>query len=259
MRRIVLLAIVVFSCPVLGQQTSANLNQVAVSQGISSPAITNTALFSKGFTKENPVAASYQNGYRATGVADGSDTTSFGVDLGVGDTTYGMAIGAYSNSCDGCEAFVRGALSAIWGGFGFGFGVQEDLYTVGMLFNPNGMHRVGVVAEFEDPNGINNNRNAFGVGYSFVLPQFTFSLDMSKQSLENDLLSDSAVMLTPGVAVRVDVFTVSLSYDVFLSNADRTYNEQLWVGVSARPFSNWEFTFYGEYVDRWTLMTTYFF
>ena len=123
------LLVLIFFLPslVMAQQTSANLNQVAVGQGISSPAITNTALFSKGFTLENPVAASYQGGYRGTLALDGSDTTSFGLDFGVGDTTYGFTLGAYSNGCDGCDAFIRGNMSAIWGGFGIGFGIQEFL------------------------------------------------------------------------------------------------------------------------------------
>jgi len=252
-------SILFFSLPLLGQQGSANLNQVAVGQGISSPAITNTTLFSKGFTLENPVAASYQSGYRASATLDGSDTTSFGLDFGVGDTTYGFAIGAYSNSCDGCDAYVRGTLSAIWGSFGLGFGVQEDLYTIGMLFNPNGLHRVGFVAEIDQPNGINNDRSAIGLGYSYVLPQFTFSLDLSKQSLENNTLSDDAMMMTPGIVVRVDMFSIALNYDFYFSDTGNNYADQVWVGVSAKYFSNWEFTFYGEYVDRWTLMATYTF
>lgn len=254
-----ILSILLFTSSLWGQQGSANLNQVAVGQGISSPAITHTALYSKGFTLENPVAASYQSGYRATGSLDGADSTSLGVDFGVGDTVYGFSVGAYSNACGGCDAFIRGTLSAIWGGFGFGFGVQEDLYTVGMLFNPNGMHRVGVVAEFEDPNGPNNNRNAIGLGYSYVLPQFTFSFDLSNRSLENPVLNSSLLMMTPGIAVRVDMFSISLNYDMYLSDTFNQFSDQIWVGFSVKPFSSWEFAFYGEFVDRWTLMGTYTF
>lgn len=247
---------------VFAQQTSANLNQVAVGQGISSPAITNTTMFSKGFTMENPVAASYQNGYRGTLALDGSDTTSFGVDMGVGDTTYGFTLGAYSNACEEgreCEAFIRGNISAIWGGFGIGFGIQEDLYTMGLLFNPNGLHRVGLTFEHEDPNGINNNRGAFGLGYAYVLPQFTFAIDLSRRSFENNALRDDTLMLTPGIIVRVDIFSISLNYDFYMSDTGNEHSDQVWVGVSARPFADWEFTFYGEYVDRWTLMASYFF
>lgn len=76
---------------------SAETNKLAMSQGVSAPSFTNTTLFSNGFTFQNPVAASYQPGYRMTLAVDGSDTTSGGLDLGLGDSQYGLAIGTYSN------------------------------------------------------------------------------------------------------------------------------------------------------------------
>ena len=106
-----------------GQQSSASTNQLALSQGIASPAVPTVNLFSNGFTMANPVALSYQSGYRGTLAIDGSDSTSFGADVGVGDGQYGLALSAYSNGCDGCEAFVRGGLSAIWDPFAFGVAV----------------------------------------------------------------------------------------------------------------------------------------
>ena len=96
--------------------------------------MSHTTIFSKGFTLENPVAASYQSGYHLTGAVDGSETTSGGMEFGVGDTQYGLALGAYSNDCEGppeCDPYIRGTLSAIWGGFGIGFGVNEEQQTFG--------------------------------------------------------------------------------------------------------------------------------
>ena len=238
---------------------AAHSNDLAISQGISSPSYTTLSLYSNGFIFENPVAASYQNSYKATLSIDGSTSTSGGLDFGVGDTQYGLGLGIYSNGCDGCDAYIRGTLSAIWGGFGLGFGVQEDLYTMGLLFNPNGLHRVGIVSELEDPTGIDNKRGAVGLGYSYVLPSFTFSLDASKRFLEDTALDDNAVMLTPGMAVRVDIFSFSLSYDIFLNDPANNFSDQLWVGVGMRPFKDWHFIFYGEYVDRWSLVGTYTF
>lgn len=242
-----------------GQQTSNNLNSLAISQGISSPSQNHPTLFSNGFTFENPVASSYQNGYHLTTVIDGSENSSFGAEVGVGDTQYGVALGAYSNGCDSCEAYARGTLSAIWGAFALGFGVQQDLYTMGMLFNPNGLHRIGVVAEFENSSRLLDKRSAFGLGYSYVMPQFTFSIDMSKRQVEDPTLSDDPLLVTPGMAVRVDIFAVSLSYDVFINDVGDRFSEQLWVGISAKPYSNLEITFYGEYVKKWTLMGTLYF
>ena len=241
------------------QQSGARLNQVAVGQGISSPALTHTSLFSNGFTFENPIGVSYQDQYRLTGALDGADSSSFGAEFGVGDTKYGFAVGAYSNGCDGCESYIRGTMSAIWGWFGLGFGVQEDLYTVGIMIDPESEHRFGIVGEFEDPNAINDARGALGLGYAYVITQFTFALDLSYQWFEDTQLFDNSMVVTPGFVVRVDMFSLSLNYDVHLDDDQNQYADQVWVGVSARPFKNWEFTFYGEYVDRWTLMTSWSF
>ncbi|MEM7646222.1 MAG: hypothetical protein AAF203_04885, partial [Pseudomonadota bacterium] len=237
-----LFSILFFTSSVFGQgnSNSADTNRLALSQGIAAPSVNNTTLFSNGFTFQNPVAVSYEQGYRASVTADGSDTTSFGLDAGLGDGQYGMAIGAYSNSCDGCEAYVRGTLSAIWSGFGLGFGVQEDLYTVGVLFNPNGSHRVGMVGEIAEPNGPNNNRASFGVGYAYVISQFSFSMDLSKRNLEDSSLDDSILMFSPGIAIRIDLFSVSLSYDLFINDQNRNFSDQVWVGVSFMPADQFE-------------------
>jgi hypothetical protein len=250
--------------PCHAKTSGASTNQLAISQGISSPAVTHTTLFSNGFTKENPVALSYQSNYRLTAAIDGSDSTSFGVDMGVGDSTCGMALGVYSNGCDGCSAYVRGGLSAIWGSLGIGIGIQEDLYTFGMILNANGIHRIGIILEFNenfavDANGSDYNRNAIGLGYSMVLPQMTFSLDVSKQNYGNSTISDDAILLTPGVAIRVDIFSASLSYNVYMSDNNNQYNNNLWVGINGQITSQIQVGFYGEYTDRWMIMGSYYF
>ena len=241
---------------------SSETNRLAHGQGISAPSINSITLFSNGFTLVNPVGASYEAGYRSGISIDGADSTSFGIDAGLGDGQYGMALGAYSNSCDegeACDAFIRGAVSAIWGGFGLGFGVQEDRYTIGMMLNPNALHRFGFVVEVAEPNGPNNNRLSFGLGYSYVISQFSFSLDLSKRNMENSAVSDTALMLTPGVAVRIENFSVSLSYDQFLNDDNRSFSNEVWVGIGFRPIEELQITFYGEYVDRWTLQLIYYF
>lgn len=234
-------------------------NDLAISQGISSPTYTHISLFSNGFTFDNPVGAAYEDGYRGTLSVDGTTSTSGGLDIGVGDTQYGLGLGFYSNGCDGCEGYARANLGAIWGGFGFGFGIQEDLYTVGILLNPNGLHRIGFIAEFDDQAGVNNKRFASGVGYAYVLPRFSFSLDVSHRNLEDPSIEDSALLVTPGFAVKVDIFSFSLSYDVYVADHANNFSDQLWVGLGAKPFKEWQFIFYGEYIDRWTLVASYAF
>ncbi|MCB0377320.1 MAG: hypothetical protein KDD33_02415 [Bdellovibrionales bacterium] len=234
-------------------------NDLAISQGISSPSYTNVTTVSNGFTFDNPVGASYQKNYRATAFIDGSTSTSLGIDGGVGDSQYGLGLAYYSNSCDGCDGYIRGTMSAIWGGFGMGFGVREDVYTMGMMFNPNGLHRVGLVIEYEDPAGRGNNRTGWGLGYSYVTSSFTFSMDMSNQALEDNSLDDGSVLITPAVGVRVDIFAATLSYNFYFSDSTHQFSDGVWVGLSAKPFSKWQFTFYGEFIDRWTLMASYYF
>jgi hypothetical protein len=217
--------------PCHAKTSGASTNQLAISQGISSPAVTHTTLFSNGFTKENPVALSYQSNYRLTAAIDGSDSTSFGVDMGVGDSTCGMALGVYSNGCDGCSAYVRGGLSAIWGSLGIGIGIQEDLYTFGMILNAHGIHRIGIILEFNE----------------------NFAVDA------NSTISDDAILLTPGVAIRVDIFSASLSYNVYMSDNNNQYNNNLWVGINGQITSQIQLGFYGEYTDRWMIMGSYYF
>ncbi len=232
-------------------------NSLAISQGISSPSRNHTALYSNGFILENPVAASYQNGYRFTGSLDGSESSSVGVEGGLGDNQYGLALGYYSNDCDGCDANLRGSISAIWGKLGIGLGVQEDLYTLGILINPNGIHRFGIMTELVERNSLRS--SGYGLGYSFVLPRFTFSLDMSKQNYENSNSYDNPIVMTPGLAVRIDIIAVSLSYDIFIDDPLEVYENQVWFGLGVNPYKNWELAFYSDYIDRWTLQASYFF
>lgn len=256
--------IFLLGCFAQGQDSGGSTNTLAIGQGVSSPTIFNVNLFSSGFTRENPVALAYQTGYRLTAAIDGTTSTSFGADVGVGDGQYGLALAAYSNGCDGCDAYIRGGLAMIWEPFALGVAIQEDVYTFGFLMNPNGLHRIGAVLEIENLNGSDNNgigygKTAFGLGYSLVMPQFSFSFDISNQSFTSSARSSDPILITPGVAVRVDMFSVSLSYDYYLSDTGNNFNNQVWVGVSADITSDLQVTFYGEYVDRWAIMGSYFF
>jgi hypothetical protein len=136
------------------------------------------------------------------------DLGGVGAELGVGNGRYGMAVGYYERDCDTCEEAVAGALGALSGGFGFGLRFAEEIYSTGLLFNPNGEHRVGLVADFNDPNGDDNNITSFGAGYSYVSQGFTFSLDASKSDYENETENDDVVLLSPGLMVRMDIIAL---------------------------------------------------
>ncbi len=254
-QKILLTVLLYFFCNSLALAQN-HPNSLAVSQGISSPNRTTSTLYSKGFTRDNPMAVSYQTGYRLTGSLDGGDGTGLGIEGGLGDGQYGLAIGHYSNDCEGCDGNLRGSISAIWGRLGVGLGVIEDHYSLGFLLNPNGIHRLGLVAEFENNQ---NQRSGFGLGYSFMLPRFTFALDLSKQTFENDIGYEDPLLVTPGLAVRIDVISVSLSYDIYIDDPLDIYRNQVWFGIGVNPTKNWELAFYSEYINSWNLQASYFF
>lgn len=239
-------------------QDASGENVLAISQGVSSPSMNHSTLFSNGFTMDNPMAGAYQSGYHLTGALDGTDSTSFGAEFGVGDGQYGLGLGLYSNSCEECSAFARATLGAIWGGFAMGLGVQEDLYTFGAMFSPQGTHRIGIVMEHEDRDGVGNLRNAYALGYAYIISQFSFSLDVSTQRFESPLRDDDPVLVSPGIGIRVDTFSISVSYDMYMMNDQQTYQDKVWLGLGTK-LGSWNFVFYGEHTDRWTLLGTYSF
>lgn len=253
-----LLIFLFFFLSTFAVQATPHSNGLSLSQGISTPNRNHTTLYSKGFTKENPVGASYQNQFKATGSMDGSDSSGLGAEAGIGNGQYGMALGYYSNDCTGCESRLSGAVSAIWSDVGVGLGLQESSYTFGLLLNAQGQHRWGLVIETNNEHqGLE--RQSFGLGYSYVLPQFSFTLDASKQSFNSSTSYDDPVMITPGIAVRVEIVTVSIGYDLYIDDSRNLYENNVWFGIGINPTSHWQVSFYSEYVNRWMIQASYFF
>ena len=242
-----------------GQSGSGgNTQLLAIAQGISSPSMTNLTLVSNGFTAENPVGASYQGGYRGTLEIDGNDPTNFGLEAGLGDAQYGLALSYYSNGCDNCDSLVRGSLSAIWDWFGLGFGVAENLFSIGILLYPQEVHRFGFIVHYDDPNGPSNKFIGTGFGYSYVIPSFTFSIDLSHRGAETGAIGDGAMMISPGVAVRINEVSVSISHDFFFSD-NGNYSDKFWFGIGYGDEKDWHVALYGEYTNQWSLVGSYFF
>src|SRR6056297_2752899 len=99
---------------------------LSISQGISSPALTNSVNYSHGFTHQNPTGVIYQTTARLTGQYDsgdtdsGSDNNGYGGELGVGNGKYGIAGGYYTRDCDNCEGDGAGSVGATFSGVGLG-------------------------------------------------------------------------------------------------------------------------------------------
>ncbi len=226
-----------------GKQT----NLIAVGQGVSSPTLTSTVNFSTGYTHENPIGVVYQNSWRITAEADhdtddsnssGNGNDGYGAEVGYGNGTAGLAAGYYTRDCDNCDGRLAASGGVVVGdAVGVGLRFEEDLYTAGLLFNPQGMHRFGLIFEMNDSNGSGNELKSYGAGYSYVATDWTFSIDASKNDYENQATYSDRVMVTPGVMVRASFLQLSLNDNIVLNNrSSSTSNEDetdhnFWAGV----------------------------
>jgi|GEM_PF-2277858 len=234
---------------------SSQTNLLALSQGISSPHFTTGTILSNGFTKDNPVGASYLNGFRSSFQVDGGRGTGFGADLGLGDSQYGMSVGyRQPSACENCNGFARGQLSANWGGFGLGLGATQDVFTVGTLLGMNSSHRLGFVAEFDQNTEILD-RVSFGAGYAYINQRFTASVDGSY----TEIGSVQTAMISPAVAMRIRMVSVSLTYDTYLKDDGETFNDQGWFGIGYMHSNKCHVALYGDFVNQWNLSGSYFF
>ena len=125
-----LLLSIIFSFPAYSAGKSGS-NLLAVSQGISSPAVTSVVNYSSGFTHQNPVGTIYQNGVRLSGQYDADSSDGKGAELGAGNGKYGLALGYYEHDCNSCDEDIAGA---VWGSLGkvtLGARFEDGINTFG--------------------------------------------------------------------------------------------------------------------------------
>ena len=108
-----------------------------------------------------------------------------------------------------------------------------------------------------------NNVTAYGLGYSFVAPQFTFTLDASTRSFENNTISDKRTLLTPGLMLRADIFQLTINDKITLNkdsnnSAQNDKDHDLWFGVGLGS-DKWHLAFYSHYVNDFAFAGTLFF
>lgn len=254
--------------------TTNQPNLIAIGQGISSPTLTSTVNFSSGYTNESPVGVVYQNNWRVTAEYDtdndsdsrGTGRAGYGAELGYGKTgSAGLAAGYYTRDCDNCEGRFAGSAAAVVANIGVGLRYQEDLYTAALLFNPEGKHRFGLIAEVNGDNGAGNDLKSYGAGYSYVASQWTFTIDASKRDYENKATYAERVLVTPGIMVRADFLQLSLNDKITLHNRDTNANSNddetdhdIWGGVGVGG-DKWHLAGYANYVNDIALALSLFF
>lgn len=242
-----------------------NTNLLAVGQGISSPTSTSTINFSSGYTTESPLGTIYQNGFRITGEYDSNDSSkAYGAELGYGrGGDWGVAVGHRKSDCTNCDGVTAAAVGINVSDFGVGLRFGKDLSAAAVLINPHGAHRFGVMAELNSTGGSGANVTAYGLGYSYVMPQMTFSIDASTRTFENKAISDNRMQITPGLMLRADIFQLTIN-DKITINKDRNNvlqddkDHDFWFGVGIGS-DKAQLAFYSHYVNDFALAGTLFF
>lgn len=228
---------------------------LAVGQGVSAPHQAMSTFFSKGFTNDNPFSAAQLNGGRLTAAYTelDSNTSGYGAEFGFGNGKLGFQVGHYDQDCTNCEGDTRGALGFQFADIGVGLGFMEDIYSLGFIFNPDGQHRFGITADsFIGSTGSNNDYYTFGVGYAYYSKQLVLTLDASKLEHENQLVDDDRIIVSPGVLISLNKFSVSVTHDLNIEdNAIPSNEDNTWFGLAFHPQNNFSVAFYSDYVGDW--------
>ncbi len=248
----------IFGLIFLFSQNLLASNKIGISQGVSSPSSTSTINFSNGFTIENPVGVLYQEGIRLTGQFTNGNSTTIGGEAGIANKRFGAAVGVTTYDCDGCDSRASLAVGGEFRGIGFGLRFGESLYGLGVLVNPHGQHRIGFVADVN--NGDDVTISSFAAGYSYVSQSFTFSVDASNATFDDDNIEDTLILLTPGLAFNIEFITISVSYDIRLNDDNNTSSDNdLWFGVGIAPSDSWNVMVYSEYANDIAVAASFYF
>ena len=229
---------------------------LATSQGISLPAKTSMLSFSSGYTGNNPAGVIYHENVLLSLLADQNGSNGYGAEIGAGGASWGLSAGYYKRSCTNCEGTGRGAAGIAFGGMAIGLQFEENISSLGLLFNPQGTHRLGLVGQLNDPTGSDNNITALGVGYAYVNGAFEFSLDASTRTFENTANKDDRIFLSPGVLLHSELVSLSLNYERLINDTnEQNTNEEngdLWFGLGIGK-NTWHLAAYFDYYNELAL------
>lgn len=249
MAKLIIFIVALWSSSAFGYQ------HLAVGQGISAPHQGFGTFFSNGFTNENAFSAAQINQFRLTGAFAEyeNDTTLAGAEFGFGNGNAGFQVGYLNRDCNNCEDDVRANLAIQFAGIGFGVGFMEDLYSMSFLLNPDGQHRFGFVGEsYQDSDNSTNEYFNVGVGYSYYSSQFVFSIDASKREHDSSLVNDDRIIVSPGLLVPFQMFSVSVTHDLNVDLPDNsTVEDETWFGVAIHPQQNFSVGVYSDFIGDW--------
>ncbi len=236
---------ILFSTIVLAAPAEENL--IAIGQGVSSPNVTSLMNVSRGYTPENPAGVLYQGGFRGSLQYMKNGDSDIGAELGYSGKTWGLAVGLLQPGCDDCEDVTSAAFGFTMGkSLSLGFRYEdESQYALGLMFNPTGKHRLGLIGEMNDPEGPDNNINNYGVGYSYVSKKNTFAVDYSMQELENPNATNDIQILSPSYSRREGPVQVSLGYEIRQGDTNDN-NDRFWMGAGFGG-KQWHLAVYAAY------------
>ena len=237
--------------------------RLAVGQGIAAPLVQTSVNFSNGFTYSNSAVAAKMKSVQLTLEGDfgddssGNDQSGLGGELSLGNGQAGIALGYYTNNCDGCDGRAGGIagvqLSSIAVGVGFR---EEDNFSAGVLLNSKGAHRFGFTADVlqEDMADV----FSYGAGYAYYGQGFVFTVDASKQETEVEGDNTDMIRITPGLEVHADKWGLSISYDTAINDNSTPFDNNVWFGVGYKG-QNFEIMGYHDYVNEWSVAVSFLF
>ncbi|MCC2679811.1 MAG: hypothetical protein K0R29_2387 [Pseudobdellovibrio sp.] len=243
-------------------QKDSGYTVLAISQGISMPAITTPVNWGHGFTYNNSaVARNYDGALLSVEYDQNENAKGYGAELGVGTGNVGLGIGYYKNDCDNCDGRV-GAIA----GFGMGrdssFGIgyrEEKTYSAGLLFGLGSSGQLGIAVDFRDNEDKNLKTYSYGIGYAYSSNSFKFAIDASKQEDGDSSTDNSLIMLTPGLMVDGGVVRLGISFDTYLNDKNETHEDKAWFGIGFGNNSKWNLNIYKDYSAEYSAALTFWF
>ncbi len=234
LNRNLLVAFLGLALPAVSLASVPSGQRLSLGQGVTSPANTNFVNYRGGWTAQNPVGAIFQENWRFTGQFSTNGDNNFGGELGYGNGTFGLAGGYQQADCDNCDG--RAALAAAFtptSSVGLGFRFMEDLYGLGLLFNPGQGWRFGLVAELDDRGPSSSDQvTLLGAGFGYFAGAWSFVLDASHRLVSSSQATDERILLTPGLSLRADFLELSLNYNVVVNDSSsNSSSDKFWFGI----------------------------
>lgn len=217
-------------------------NTLVLGQGISSPSLTSQVNFKDGFGSENAAGASLYvtpqvNLMYNQGDNSGIKTSNYGAELAFGNGKLGLAAGymKYTAETAGVKTEddnTAGRIGMNFGKMALGIGyLDKNRYSAGLLINPVGMHKFGVIYETykDDDVTINTDESVIGAGYTYDARTWAFTLDASKKT-DNKLTGTSTanndiIKLTPAFLISNNWLVATVGYDMYLSDKNDIYKD----------------------------------